>query len=120
MAMTDRPPRSIDSILGTTVDSVGAVELLLLLRSANGQPRSVGELCAALGSPVSWTEQQLEVLGKAGLAVRGDGGDWRYTPSDARLAAGVDDLAAAWRRDSSAVRRWVFAPRRRSRRPRTA
>jgi DNA-binding IclR family transcriptional regulator len=113
--MTKPPPRSIDAILGTAVDSVGAVELLLLLRSSGGSPCSVEDLRSALGSPASWTEQQLDAIARAGLIARDDGGQWRYAPSNARLAAGVDELAAAWRRDSSAVRRWVFEPRGRTR-----
>ena len=118
--MTDRPPRSIDSILRMAVDSVGAVELLLLLRSTGAEPQSVERLCAALASPASWTEQRLDALRRAGLVARDDGGDWRYAPSNPRLASGVDDLAAAWRRDSTSVRRWIFTPRDRTRRPRTA
>jgi DNA-binding IclR family transcriptional regulator len=117
--MTDRPPRSIDAILGRAIDSVGSVELLLLLRSGGDRRRSVDELCTALGSPASWTQLQLEALSEAGL-VEQDGAGWRYAPSSPRLAAGADDLAAAWRRDNRAVRRWVFEPRDRTRRPRTA
>ena len=117
--MTDRPPRSVDSILRMAVDSVGAVELLLLLRSTGGEPQSVERLCAALASPASWTEQRLDALSRAGLVARDDGGDWRYAPSNPRLASGVDDLAAAWRRDSTSVRRWIFTPRDRTRRSRT-
>jgi len=118
--MADRPPRSIDGLLRTAIDSVGALELLLLLRSADGDPRSVEQLRSALGSPASWTEQQLEAFTRAGLATGDADGDWRYAPSNAQLASGVDDLAAAWQRDSRAVRRWVFRPRRRARQPRTA
>jgi DNA-binding IclR family transcriptional regulator len=118
--MTDRPPRGIDRLLERAVDSVGSVELLLLLRSAGNRPRTVTELCAALNSPSSWTSSRLDALRLTGLVRRDEHGGWRYAPSDPRLASAVDDLAAEWQRDSSSVRRWVFAPRHRERRRRTA
>jgi DNA-binding IclR family transcriptional regulator len=110
--MQDRPPATIDGLLEQAVDSVGTVELLLLMRSEDGRPRSVAELSAALRSPGSWTESQLAALAGAGLVAQDGDGGWRYAPTDERLARAADELAAAWRRDRRAVRRWVFTPRR--------
>jgi DNA-binding IclR family transcriptional regulator len=101
------------------VDSVGSVELLLRLRATGPRPQDVEELCAALESPRKWTLLQLDSLARAGLIEHAEG-RWRYAPRSAELAAAVDDLAEAWRRDSSVVSRWVFRPARTSRRRGTA
>jgi hypothetical protein len=114
--MSDRLPRSIDGLLERAVDSVGSVELLLLLREARGESRSVKDLCGALKSPYSWTASRLDALRGTGLVRLDEDGGWRYAPSDPQLALAVQDLAAAWQRDSSTVRRWFFRPRAQTRR----
>jgi DNA-binding IclR family transcriptional regulator len=109
----------LNGLLDGAVDPVGSIELLLLLRNTDERPHQVDELCATLGSPRSWTELQLDALVRSGLVERLEDG-WRYAPASATLASAVDQLADAWRRDGSAVRRWVFRPPRRSRRHGTA
>ena len=113
------PPRSLDGLLDGAVDSVGSIELLLILRATGERTHEVDELCTALGSPRSWTELQLAALARSGLVEHEEGG-WRYAPASAALASAVDELAEAWKRDGRAVRRWVFKPARRSRRRGTA
>jgi hypothetical protein len=114
-AMSESPRSSIDGLLDGPVGSVGAVELLLLLRAGEGRDHSVDELRALIGSPRSWTELQLSVLARGDL-VSGDAErGWRFAPATAELREAVDELARAWRRDSRAVSRRLLAPRRRSR-----
>ena len=114
--MNDSPPQSIDRLFDGAVGSVGAVELLLVLRSGRGRAQTVDELCAALGSPRSWTELQLDALVRAQLVAGDAARGWTFAPATGALADAVDDLARAWRRDSRAVSRWVFSRRRRPRR----
>jgi DNA-binding IclR family transcriptional regulator len=114
--MSDWPPRSLDGLLDGAVDSVGSIELLLLLRAAGEQGHAVDHLSGVLGSPRTWTKTQLDVLARAGLAEPAAAGRWRYAPASATLAGAVDDLADAWQRDRRTVRRWVFKSRRRTRR----
>jgi DNA-binding IclR family transcriptional regulator len=109
--MSDEPPASVVRLLDGAVGSVGAVELLLLLRSGTGRAHTVEELCSMLGSPTSWTESQLDALARAQLVSGGAQEGWTYAPASAPLGRAVDDLAGAWRRDSRAVSRWVFRPR---------
>jgi hypothetical protein len=107
---------SLDRLPAEAVDSVGAIELLVLMRSLGGRAQEVGELCAALGSPRSWTLLQLDKLVGAGLIERGGDDRWRYAPSTTPLAGAVEELAEAWERDPSTVRRWAFPARRPPRR----
>jgi hypothetical protein len=107
---------SLDRLPADAVDSVGAVELLVLMRSAGGRAQEVEALSTALGSPRSWTLRQLDEFVRAGLTERGGDGRWRYAPATKQLAGAVDELAEAWERDPSTVRRWAFPARRPRRR----
>ena len=117
--MRDWPPPSVERLHEGVLGSVGSVELLLRLRADGDRPHTVEELCVTLESPANWTERELATLARARLVSRDDGTGWRYSPATTALATAVDDLAEAWQRDSRAVSRWVFAPRRRRSRRRT-
>ena len=111
--MTARPnlTRDAERLIARHVDSVGVLDLLLLLR---GEPDRIWTRDAVreeLACPPGWAERELERLRNDGLAAAHNGG-YRYAPSSSRQRAAVDSLARAWRRDRAAVTRLVFAPRR--------
>ena len=94
------------------VDSVGVLDLLLLLQ---GEPDRVWTRDAVreeLACPPGWAERELERMRREGFAAP-DAGGYRYAPSNAGLRAAVDSVARAWKRDRAAVTRLIFAPRRR-------
>jgi hypothetical protein len=105
--------RDAERLIAHHVDSVGVLDLLLLLR---GEPDRVWTRDAAadqLACPLGWAERELERMRHGGLAtVDSDG--YRYAPANAGLRAAVDNVARAWKRDRAAVTRLIFAPRRRS------
>jgi DNA-binding IclR family transcriptional regulator len=108
--VADRPTPSAERLLGDPIGSVGALELLLVLRAGDGRAHDLDELCAALGSPRSWTEVQLDALTQGRLVAQAADGGWTYAPATPRLAAAVDELARAWQRNRRAVTRWLFKP----------
>ena len=105
--------RDAERLIARYVDSVGVLDLLLLLRD---EPERVWTRDAAadqLACPLGWAERELERLRHGGLA-SADAGGYRYAPSNARLRAAVDSVARAWKRDRAAITRLIFAPRCRS------
>ncbi len=103
--------RDAQRLIARHVDSVGALELLLLVR---GQPDRVWTRDAVreeLACPPAWAERELERLRHGGL-VRREADGYRFAPSSARQRAAVDSVARACERDRAAVTRLIFAPRR--------
>jgi hypothetical protein len=94
------------------VDSVGVLDLLLLLRGEPDRVWTRDAVREALACPPGWAERELERMRHKGFAAP-DAGGYRYAPSNARLRAAVDSLARAWKRDRAAVTRLIFAARRR-------
>jgi hypothetical protein len=111
--MRARLTRDAERLVERHLDSAGLLDLLLLLRGAPDRVWTTAAICAELQCPPGWPDQQLERLRAAGLAARaGDG--HRYAPASPRLAAAVDSLAGAWRRDRARVTRLILAPHRHS------
>ena len=111
--LTTGPNLTCDAqrLIARHVDSVGVLDLLLLLR---GEPDRVWTRDAvrdALVCPPGWAQRELERLRHGGLA-RSDEGGYRYAPSSARHRAAVESVARACKRDRAAVTRLIFAPRR--------
>jgi hypothetical protein len=103
--------RDAQLVIARHVDSVGVLDLLLLLRGDPDRVWTRDAVRAELACPSGWAERELERLRRAGLAEAGEGG-YRYAPSTARERAAIDSVARAWRRDRAAVTRLIFEPRR--------
>jgi hypothetical protein len=104
--------RDAERLIGAHVDSVGVLDLLLLLRAEPDRVWTRDAVGEALACPLGWAERELERLRLGGLARR-DAGGFRYATSSARQRAAVDSVARAWKRDRGAVTRLIFAARRR-------
>ena len=103
--------RDAERLIARHVDSVGVLDLLLLLRGEPHRAWTRDDVCEELACPLGWAERELDRLRHAGLAGADDGG-YRYAPGSARQRAAVDNVARAWRRDRAAITKLIFAPRR--------
>jgi hypothetical protein len=89
------------------LDSVGALDLVLLLHGERDRAWSLVELCSQVGCPVAWAERQLEQLGR--LMLVGEVGPSQFQfRRDAHHGPTVDELARACRCDRAAVTRRIF------------
>jgi hypothetical protein len=100
--------RAAERLITRHIDSVGALDLLLVLHGGRARDWSVEELCRELRCPRAWAEDQLARLAAIGLLaeVRED----RYQYQRGRqYGRAVDEIARACRRDRAAVTRLIFA-----------
>lgn len=100
--------RAADRLLAKHVDSVGALDLLLLLHGGRDRAWSSDELCRALRCPEPWVEGQLVQLIGLELLAEVDDGRYQYRRGR-RFGPAVDDIARVCRRDRAAVTRRIFA-----------
>ncbi len=115
MAPGDKLTRAAERLISQHIDSVGALDLLLMLHQGRDRDWSVGELCQALRCPQGWAEDQLARLAAIGLVAEGRDGRYQYRRARQHGPA-VDQIARACRHDRAAVTRLIFArsPRGRS------
>lgn len=106
--MNDRLAQPVRALIHDHIGSVGALELLLTLRSAPEQTWSVDDMCAAIECPASWAQIQLDSMTAAGFA-EALGAGWRYAPIDTQRREAVDALDEAYRLQTRDVLRFVFA-----------
>jgi hypothetical protein len=107
--------RSAERLISKHIDSVGALDLLLLLHGGRDRDWSIQELCRTLRCPDGWAEKQLARLDAIGLVSEIGEGRYRYTRGR-QYGPAVDEIARACRRDRAAVTRLVFARAPRGRR----
>jgi hypothetical protein len=100
-------PRSAERLIARHVESVGALDLLLLLHGGRDRDWSLDELCTALRCPAPWAEEQLRQLIALDLAREVADGRYQYRRGRQHGAA-VDAIARACRHDRAAVTRLVF------------
>ena len=80
------------------IDSVGTVEVLLLLHGEPEREWNAEEVSASLRSSTFSATRQLEDLARRGLFRSGDVGTYRYNPRTRQLGECVDELADAYAR----------------------
>jgi hypothetical protein len=100
------PPEPVPAATERLIDelaSVGAIELLLLLRDAAPGRRDAGAICSVLRCPDSWLELQLARLCAAGLVEGDRDRGYAYAPGSPAVAASVDELARLWGEDRRAI-----------------
>jgi hypothetical protein len=115
VAPNDALPAAIERLIDD-LSSVGTVELLVLLREASPDARSVDEICSALRCPPTWADLQLRRLDDADLIAADADGAFSYAPRSGAHAETVDELARLWRADRRAITsRMLASPRARRR-----
>ena len=100
--------RAAERLIFRHIDSVGALDLLLLVHATRDRDWGLGELCEALRCPEPWAEGQLRKLSAIGLLATPQRGRYRYARGR-QYGPAVDDVARACRRDRAAVTRLIFA-----------
>jgi hypothetical protein len=101
-------PRAAERLIARDIESVGALDLLLLLHGGRDRDWSLAELCDALRCPEAWAEDQLRRLAAIDLARTGADGRHRYRRGR-QYGPAVDAIARASRHNRAAVTRLVFA-----------
>jgi hypothetical protein len=98
-------------LIAERLHSVGALDLLLLVRDEPNRWWSAEEVSATLNCPARWAALQLDDLRAAGLLIAAGDGDRRYAfrPESARLEDAVDAVAHAYARHAGDVVRLIFA-----------
>jgi hypothetical protein len=104
--------RSAEQLIAGHVDSVGALDLLLLVHERRERDWSAGEVCEALRCPEGWAAGQIARLEALGVLGEVSPGRYRYRRGR-RFGPAVEELVRACRRDRAEVTRRIFArPRR--------
>jgi hypothetical protein len=108
LAPGDPLTRAAERLIFRHIDSVGALDLLLVLHGGRERDWSVDELCRTLRCPPAWAEDQLARLLAIGLLAESDDGRYQYRRGR-EYGPAVDQIARACRRDRAAVTRLIFA-----------
>ncbi len=101
--------RDAERLIERHVDSVGVLDLLLLLRGEPERTWTRDAVREALACPSGWAERELERLRQGGLAAA-DAGGYRFAPNSTRLRAAVESVVRAWKRDRASVSKLIFEP----------
>jgi hypothetical protein len=100
--------RSAEQLIARHVDSVGALDLLMLVHGRRDRDWSADELCQELRCPDGWASEQIARLVALDLLTQVAPKRYRYRRGR-RFGAAVDEIARACRRDRAAVTRQIFA-----------
>ena len=109
----ERIPGEVKHFIADSIDSVGQLEVLLLVRSEPERFWSASEVSDELRSGRSWAEVQLEYLCVEGLlsARESNAPSYRYEPTRPELEAVVARLCEAFESQRAEVIRLVFSQR---------
>lgn len=100
--------RSAERLIAGYIDSVGALDLLLLVHSGRDRAWGADELCDALRCPAAWAVEQIARLEAAEVLVETSDQRYRYRHGR-RYGPAVDEIARACRHDRAEVIRAIFA-----------
>ena len=96
------------------IDSVGQLEILLLLHAAKGESRTVGQINDALRSNRWSVETRLGGLEARGLVAGEGSGDqrqFRFAPRSPELGANVDRLSTVYQEFRGRIIDLIFSPK---------
>jgi hypothetical protein len=96
MAPPDSLPPEVVEFIHRHLPSVEQLEVLLLLRRAHPEPRTVEAIDHEIGSSAASIRSRCEDLARRGFLSAGPDGAWAYVAEPARDAA-VDAVARAYR-----------------------
>lgn len=105
-------PESVRRFLLTRVESIGQVEVLLLLRSAPEHEWSIDEISRELGSSASSVRDRLALLASQGIVTSRDVDGstlHHYAPASEETRSMLDALAAAYKEYRVAVTNLIYA-----------
>jgi hypothetical protein len=103
-------PEPVRRFVDECIESVGLLEVLLLLKSDSARAWTAAEVSREVRSDDAWTEIQLEYLGSHGLLVADRSGDpaYRYNPLRPELDVVVEQLGHAFETHRVRVIRLIF------------
>jgi hypothetical protein len=99
----------IEEFIRRYIDSIEALEILMLLQRAPDTFWTPVAIESHLGMKQGIAEQRLQRLLQNGFVTKGMSGGYRYAPADDDLRAGISALAAAYADGRSAVLNVVFS-----------
>ena len=107
----ERVPREVRRFIADNIDSVGQLEVLLLVRSDPERYWSASEVSRTLRSRRTWAEVQLEYLRVEGLLVAGEDNHprYRYDPARPDLELVIARVSEAFESLRADVIRLVFS-----------
>jgi hypothetical protein len=100
--------RAAERLISGHIESVGALDLLLLLHDRRDRDWSLDELCRELRCPEGWAEGEIRRLDRLELLASVGEGRYRYRRGR-RHGPAVDEIARACRRNRAEVTRLIFA-----------
>lgn len=108
---SDDIPKEVRALLTDCIDSVGQLELLLLVRKDPGRFWSASDIARELRTGVKWAEAELANLCRAGfLAATGAGpAQYRYVPGTTELDQAVAALATCYAQRRVTITAMIFA-----------
>jgi hypothetical protein len=109
----ERIPREVKRFLADKIDSVGQLEVLLLVRSDRERYWSASEVSAELRSGCTWAEVQLAYLHVEGLlaARQSNEATYRYDPARPDVEAMVARVSEAFETRRADVITLIFGQR---------
>jgi hypothetical protein len=111
-------PADVRRLVIEHVNSIGALDLVLLLRGGRQEWWTVEDVSRDLRCPPRWAAMHLEQMRDAGLLEAGDDGRYAFRPRGARLRAAVEALEEAYAtRKGDVVRLILSVPGTTPRRP---
>jgi hypothetical protein len=100
--------RAAEKLIAEHIESVGVLDLLLLLHGGRDRAWSSAELCHALRCPEGWIEPQLAALMALDLLTEVQADQFKFRRGR-RFGSAVDEIARVCRRDRQVVTRRIFA-----------
>jgi hypothetical protein len=101
-------PAPVRRFIAGHIESVGQLEVLLLLRAAADKEWTTDEVARAVVTQPASAEGWLEMLRANGLLARADG-RFRYSPPSAEVERAIDDLAESYAKYRVAVIGLIFS-----------
>lgn len=108
MAFSANLTQAAERLIADEIDSVGALDLLLLVHGQRQRDWGTDELCAALRGPSRWVANRIARFEELGLLTEVSEGRYRYRPGG-RHGPTVDQIARVVTRDRAAITRLIFA-----------
>lgn len=108
MAPDEALTPAAERLITRHIDSMGALDLLLLVHRTRDRDWSLAGLCAELRCPSAWAVSQLRVLDSLGLVMQPAPGRHRYVHGR-QYGPAVDAIARVHRRDPALVTKLVLA-----------
>jgi hypothetical protein len=108
-------PDRVQGFIFAHLDSVGLLEVLLLLHSTPGKVWNSQSIVSELRANMNAVEHSIGKLKDLGFVHEEPAGHYLYRPADSELAAIVDELSEAYRVRRHRILELIFSPLKRAR-----